>query len=223
MKELGERFIAAYYEDAKGLNIRPASAHPKATEHIGEILHDHHLIKKGHAYLSPNGTFITTPPALKATAGFPGRSGRPGRGSRWIEINEEKKNPMDSVLWKAKKEGELSGPALWRRLAGLAHIECSAMSRKYPSGTVSTSTAAGRRNFPTMTTKSPRAKPRLHGQKICPVLDAQRLSEHRQQKDEQVPHNFFTVRTFQRNSTCWPCGCSCFPPSTGTPSTFPPS
>ena len=38
VKELAERYIAAYYEDAQALGIRPATVHPKATEHITEII-----------------------------------------------------------------------------------------------------------------------------------------------------------------------------------------
>ena len=38
LKELGERFIGEYYKDAQALNIRPADVHPKATEHIADII-----------------------------------------------------------------------------------------------------------------------------------------------------------------------------------------
>ena len=38
VKELADRFIAEYYTDAKALGIRPATVHPKATEHIAEII-----------------------------------------------------------------------------------------------------------------------------------------------------------------------------------------
>ncbi len=56
VKELGERYIGEYFKDAKALNIRPATIHPKATEHIDEIIHlISELIEKGHAYLAENG------------------------------------------------------------------------------------------------------------------------------------------------------------------------
>ena len=51
VKELGDRFIDEYFKDAQALNVRPATIHPKATEHIGEIIAlVQKLIDKGHAY-----------------------------------------------------------------------------------------------------------------------------------------------------------------------------
>ena len=38
VKQLGERFIAEYYKDAEALNIKPADFHPKATQHIKDII-----------------------------------------------------------------------------------------------------------------------------------------------------------------------------------------
>ena len=56
VKELAERFIAEYYIDAKALGIRPATVHPKATEHIPEIIQlITRLIENGHAYSTPSG------------------------------------------------------------------------------------------------------------------------------------------------------------------------
>ena len=56
VKELADRFIAEYYTDAKALGIRPATVHPKATEHIPEIIAlVSRLIENGHAYATPSG------------------------------------------------------------------------------------------------------------------------------------------------------------------------
>ena len=56
VKELADRFIAEYYVDAKALGIRPATVHPKATEHIAEIIQlITRLIDNGHAYATPSG------------------------------------------------------------------------------------------------------------------------------------------------------------------------
>ncbi len=132
VKELGEKFIAAYYEDAKGLNIRPASAHPKATEHIGEILSMiTTLIEKGHAYLSPNGDVYYDTASFEGYGRLSGQDPEDLDAGARIEINEEKKNPMDFVLWKAKKEGEPFWPSPFGDGRPGWHIECSAMSRKY--------------------------------------------------------------------------------------------
>ena len=56
VKELADRFIAEYYVDAGALGIRPATVHPKATEHIQEIIQlITRLIDNGHAYATPSG------------------------------------------------------------------------------------------------------------------------------------------------------------------------
>ena len=61
VKELGEHFIAEYFKDAQALNVRPATVHPKATEHISDIIHlISELIEKGHAYLAENGASRST-------------------------------------------------------------------------------------------------------------------------------------------------------------------
>lgn len=56
VKELGEHFIAEYFKDAQALGVRPASIHPRATEHIDDIIElISSLIQKGHAYVAENG------------------------------------------------------------------------------------------------------------------------------------------------------------------------
>ncbi|MBC5649440.1 cysteine--tRNA ligase [Christensenella tenuis] len=136
VKELGERYIGEYFKDAKALNIRPATVHPKATEHIGDIIA---LVKKlvdtGHAYELHGDVYFDT-------QSFPGYGKLSGQdvselemGAR-ISVNEEKKNPMDFALWKAKKEGEISWPSPWGDGRPGWHIECSAMSMKYLGDTL---------------------------------------------------------------------------------------
>ena len=136
VKELGDRYIGEYFKDAKALNIRPATVHPKATEHIGDIIA---LVKKlvdtGHAYELHGDVYFDT-------QSFPGYGKLSGQdvselemGAR-ISINEEKKNPMDFALWKAKKEGEISWPSPWGDGRPGWHIECSAMSMKYLGDTL---------------------------------------------------------------------------------------
>lgn len=132
VKQLADRFIAEYFTDAKGLGVKPATVHPKATEHIPEIIDlISRLIEKGHAYKAENGDVYYD------TTTFPGYGKLSGQvlddlqmGAR-IEVNDIKKNPMDFALWKAKKPGE----PFWESPFGEGrpgwHIECSAMSQKY--------------------------------------------------------------------------------------------
>ena len=131
VKELGERYIAEYFKDAGALNVRPATVHPKATEHIDDIIAlIEKLIEKGHAYEAQGDVYFDT-------SSFPGYGKLSGQnledlamGAR-IEVSDLKKNPMDFALWKAKKEGEVSWKSPWGEGRPGWHIECSAMSMKY--------------------------------------------------------------------------------------------
>lgn len=136
VKELGDRFIDEYFKDAQALNVRPATIHPKATEHIGEIIVlVQKLIDKGHAYELNGDVYFDT-------QSFPGYGKLSGQdlselelGAR-IDINESKKNPMDFALWKAQKDGEIAWDSPWGKGRPGWHIECSAMSMKYLGDTL---------------------------------------------------------------------------------------
>ena len=136
LKELGERFIAEYYKDAKGLGIRPATVHPKATEHIGDIISlVSNLIEKGHAYESNGDVYFDV-------AGFPGYGKLSGQslddlkaGAR-IDVTDAKRNAEDFALWKAAKPGEDSWDSPWGKGRPGWHIECSAMSMRYLGETI---------------------------------------------------------------------------------------
>jgi len=132
VKELGERFIAEYFKDAKGLNIRPATAHPKATEHIPEIISlIQTLIDRGHAYVAANGDVYFDTETFHEYGKLSGQDLADLELGARIDINEQKKNPMDFALWKAKKPGEVSWESPFSEGRPGWHIECSAMSLKY--------------------------------------------------------------------------------------------
>ncbi len=136
VKELGERFIAEYFKDAQALNIKEANTHPKATEHMGEIVAlVQRLIDSGHAYESGGDVYFDT-------ESFPGYGKLSGQdleelelGAR-VDVNENKKNPMDFALWKAKKPDEPAWDSPWGEGRPGWHIECSAMSMKYLGDTL---------------------------------------------------------------------------------------
>ena len=131
VKELGDRFIQEYYKDAGALGIRPATVHPRATEHIQEIIH---LVKtlqdKGYAYEVNGDVYFDT----KKDAGYGKLSGQNlddlEAGAR-IDVDDGKKNPADFALWKAQKPGEPAWESPWGMGRPGWHIECSAMSMKY--------------------------------------------------------------------------------------------
>jgi cysteinyl-tRNA synthetase len=129
--QLADRFIAAYMDDVRALDVKEAYLHPKVTEHIPEIVDFiQGLIDKGHAYEAGGDVYFQT-------VSFPeyGKLSHQNiadlkSGAR-IEINENKKDPLDFVLWKAAKPGEISWDSPWGAGRPGWHIECSAMSLKY--------------------------------------------------------------------------------------------
>ncbi|MDR3313794.1 MAG: cysteine--tRNA ligase [Oscillospiraceae bacterium] len=134
--EISERFIREYWTDAKGLNIRPATAHPKATENIGGILAMiETLIAKGHAY-AVEGDVYFSPGTF---AGYGKLSHQPledlEAGAR-IMVGEIKREPMDFALWKAAKPGEPAWDSPWGQGRPGWHIECSAMARQLLGETI---------------------------------------------------------------------------------------
>ncbi|MCL2299408.1 MAG: class I tRNA ligase family protein, partial [Firmicutes bacterium] len=105
-REIAERYITEYWTDAKGLNIRKATVHPKATESIGDIIAMvNELIEKGHAYESQGDVYFST----KTFGDYGKLSHQPledlEAGAR-IMVGEVKREPMDFALWKAAKPGE---------------------------------------------------------------------------------------------------------------------
>ncbi len=136
VKELAERFIKEYFIDAKGLGIREATIHPKATENIDAIIDTvKKLEEKGYAYNVDGNVYFRT----KKFSAYGKLSHQPledlEAGAR-IEVNSDKEDPMDFVLWKNKKEGEPYWESPWGQGRPGWHIECSAMVNKYLGETI---------------------------------------------------------------------------------------
>jgi len=134
VKELADRFIAEYYVDAKALGIRPATVHPKATEHIPEIISlITRLIENGHAYATPNGDVYYRVSAFPGYGKLSGQSAdeRENGASERLNVETDKEAPEDFALWKAQKPGEPAWDSPWGKGRPGWHVECSAMSMKY--------------------------------------------------------------------------------------------
>ena len=132
VKELGDRFIKEYYQDADALGIERATVNPRATEHIGDIIKlVKKLIEKGHAYATENGDVYF---AVRSWPGYGKLKGQDiddmENGAR-ISPTEQKRDPLDFALWKGEKPGEPSWPSPWGKGRPGWHVECSAMSMKY--------------------------------------------------------------------------------------------
>ncbi|KHO61963.1 cysteinyl-tRNA synthetase [Thermoanaerobacter sp. YS13] len=130
-KEVAEKYIDEYFKDADNLGIKRATVHPKATEHIEDIIEFIKiLIDKGYAYVVNGNVYFETA-KFKDYGKLSQKNIEELQAGARIEINEEKKNPLDFVLWKAQKPGEPAWDSPWGKGRPGWHIECSAMSTKY--------------------------------------------------------------------------------------------
>ncbi|WP_170294367.1 cysteine--tRNA ligase [Heliomicrobium gestii] len=137
-KEIGEdpiamaaRFVEEYHRDAKALNVRPATVHPKVSNHMAEIIAMiRGLEEKGHAYAMDGDVYFSIP-SFKDYGKLSGRSLEDLQAGARVDVNERKRHPMDFALWKGAKPGEPSWGSPWGQGRPGWHIECSAMSRKY--------------------------------------------------------------------------------------------
>lgn len=136
VKELGDRFIQEYFVDAKGLNIRPADVHPRATEHITDMIEFiKKLIDKGVAY-TVNGDVYFDTSKFPQYGKLSHQDFNEIEAGVRVEVNESKRNPMDFVLWKAQKPGEPAWDSPWGMGRPGWHMECSVMSMKYLGDTI---------------------------------------------------------------------------------------
>ncbi|MFZ5449831.1 MAG: cysteine--tRNA ligase [Thermodesulfobacteriota bacterium] len=130
-KEVAERYIASFQEDMAALGVPPAQIEPKATEHIPQILDlIQRLVDLGFAYAAGGDVFFRV-------HRFPGYGKLSGQkledmeaGAR-IEVDPNKEDPLDFVLWKGSKPGEPAWDSPWGPGRPGWHIECSAMSMHY--------------------------------------------------------------------------------------------
>ena len=132
--EVSKRFIEECKKDMAGMNVKPATTHPLATEEIdGMIEMISTLIEKGYAY-EKNGTvyFRTRRFAEYGKLSHKNIDDlRSGERALLVTGEDEKEDPLDFVLWKPKKEGEPAWESPWCDGRPGWHIECSVMSKKY--------------------------------------------------------------------------------------------
>ncbi len=135
-KDISEKYIEEFWTDAKGMNVREATTHPKATENIDEIIDIvSTLIEKGYAYEVNGDVYFST----KKFEEYGKLSHQPledlEAGAR-INVGEVKREPMDFALWKSAKPGEPYWESPWGHGRPGWHIECSAMVRRYLGETI---------------------------------------------------------------------------------------
>ena len=132
--EISQRYIAECKKDMAGMNVKPATKHPLATEEIcGMIEMIQELIDKGYAY-EKNGTVYFRTRKFDEYGKLSHKNLddlQSGGRSLLVSGEDEKEDPLDFVLWKPKKEGEPAWESPWCDGRPGWHIECSVMSKKY--------------------------------------------------------------------------------------------
>ncbi len=132
---ISERYIAECKKDMAGLNVKPATTHPKATEEIsGMIEMISSLIEKGYAYAAKDGTVYYRTRKFRDYGKLSHKNLddlKGGMRTLLVSGDEQKEDPLDFVLWKPKKENEPYWESPWCEGRPGWHIECSVMSKKY--------------------------------------------------------------------------------------------
>ena len=138
--QLADKYIQAFMEDTKAINIEPATMHPRATENIPEIIKFvQGLIDKGYAY-EKDGDVYYRARKFKDYGQLSGQSidDLEVGASEHVSDDEinKKEDPMDFALWKAAKPGEINWDSPWGKGRPGWHIECSVMATKYLGKTI---------------------------------------------------------------------------------------
>ena len=137
-EEISTRYIAECKKDMAGMNIKPATTHPLATQEIpGMIDMIQTLIDRGYAY-EKNGTVYYRTRKFEGYGKLSKKNideleagHRDDAHQLKVSGEDEKEDPLDFVLWKPKKEGEPYWESPWSQGRPGWHIECSVMSKKY--------------------------------------------------------------------------------------------
>ena len=112
VREIADRYIEAFLEDTKKLNISADIIRPKATEYIEDmIITIEALIDKGYAY-ELNGDVLFDVTKYSEYGKLSNQKTDQLEAGARIEVGENKRNPQDFVLWKNKKEPVNTGSFL---------------------------------------------------------------------------------------------------------------
>lgn len=137
MDTISRKYEEEFLKDIAGMNVLPATVHPRATEHIEEMLDIiAKLVEKDYAYVNDDGDVYYRTHMFKDYGKLSHQPLADLESGARIDVNEKKENPVDFALWKAAKPGE----PFWASPYGNGrpgwHIECSAMAKKHLGETI---------------------------------------------------------------------------------------
>lgn len=198
VKEIADKFINEFLIDAKGLNLKEETTnHPRATEHIQDIIEFiQELIDKGYAY-SANGDVYFDVSKLNDYGKLSKKNIDELISGARVEVNENKKNPGDFVLWKAEKPGEPSWDSPWGKGRPGWHIECSVMARKYLGDTIDIHAGGEDLQFPHHENEIAQSES-LTGKPFAKYWLHNGMINIENQKMSKSLNNFFTVRDISK-------------------------
>ena len=127
--EWAARHERAFAEAYEALGCLPASAEPRATGHIVEMIElMQRLMDRGHAYAANGDVYFDV-------LSYPEYGELSGQRLDKMEQGETaatgKRHPLDFTMWKGVKPGEPSWPTPWGPGRPGWHLECSAMATRY--------------------------------------------------------------------------------------------
>jgi cysteinyl-tRNA synthetase len=136
-EEIAQTYTDYYFERSRLLGVEPADVHPKATEHIPQIIAlVERLIERGLAYSTPSGDVYFRVRAFEPYGELSGRNIDDLREGARVDPSEEKEDPLDFALWKASKPGEPQWDSPWGAGRPGWHIECTAMIHTHLGETI---------------------------------------------------------------------------------------
>jgi len=129
--ELSSHYIDRYFKDVEALGVERADRYPRATECIQDIIDMiQRIMDNGYAYVSKGSVYFSVN-KVKDYGRLSGQKLEDMISGTRVDLDENKRNPMDFALWKASKPGEIAWDSPWGKGRPGWHIECSAMCSKY--------------------------------------------------------------------------------------------
>lgn len=147
-QQVAEEQIKLFFEDLKKLNIKEASAYPRASEHIEQMIKlVENLIKNGHAYKTETGVYFDVQ-SFPDYGKLSGNKLEDLKAGKRIEVREEKKHPADFALWVLDQKHIQKWDSPWGAGYPGWHIECSAMAAEYLGPDIDIHTGGEDNKFP---------------------------------------------------------------------------
>lgn len=197
-KEIANKYIEAFLEDAKGLNLyEDNTIHPRATEFIDHIIKFiEGLIEKGAAYNVDGNVYFNINSAKDYGKLSKKNIDELISGAR-IAVNDEKRNPLDFVLWKKAKEGEPWWDSPWGKGRPGWHIECSVMAKVLLGDTIDIHAGGEDLQFPHHENEIAQSET-LTGKPFANYWLHNGMLTIENQKMSKSLGNFFTVRDIKK-------------------------